>query len=237
MKIALTIIAHNEEKNIEKCLLSALAQTLKPAEIIVVCHNCTDRTVELARKFKEVKVVVLDGPAGVVYARAKAYQSVSSDIEIIAATDGDCFLTKKWLENLVKPFADEKVVATGGAIYFSNSVWANLMSLSFFFLDPFFHRNFVYFFWGASHAFRKKTYEMTDGLKGLIELKKEAGLHYWAEDLYSSISLNKFGSVKFVSDSIVWTKSPKLNLRQWLKRGKWQDEDRLKIFKHFGLSE
>ena len=124
MKIALSIIAHNEEKNIEKCLLSALRQTLKPEEIVVVCHNCTDRTIDFARKFKEVKVIVLEGPAGVVYARAKAYQSVSSDIEIIAATDGDCFLSKKWLENLVKPFADEKVVATGGAIYFSNSVWA-----------------------------------------------------------------------------------------------------------------
>ena len=236
MKIALSIIAHNEEKNIEKCLLSALRQTLKPEEIVVVCHNCTDRTIDFARKFKEVKVIVLEGPAGVVYARAKAYQSVSSDIEIIAATDGDCFLSKKWLENLVKPFADEKVVATGGAIYFSNSVWANLMSLLFFFLDPIFRRNFVYFFWGASHAFRKKTYEMTGGLKGLIELKKEVSLHYWAEDLYSSLSLNKFGSVKFVSDSVVWTKSPKLNFGQWLKRGKWQDEDRLKIFKHFGLS-
>ncbi|NTV41573.1 MAG: glycosyltransferase family 2 protein, partial [Candidatus Moranbacteria bacterium] len=57
MKIALTIIAHNEEKNIEKCLFSALAQTLKPAEIIVVCHNCTDKTEEIARKFKEVKTV------------------------------------------------------------------------------------------------------------------------------------------------------------------------------------
>ncbi len=236
MKIALSIIAHNEEKNIEKCLLSALRQTLKPEEIVVVCHNCTDRTIDFARKFKEVKVIVLEGPAGVVYARAKAYQSVSSDIEIIAATDGDCFLSKKWLENLVKPFADEKVVATGGAIYFSNSVWANLMSLLFFFLDPIFRRNFVYFFWGASHAFRKKTYEMTGGLKGLIELKKEVSLHYWAEDLYSSLLLNKFGSVKFVSNSVTWTKSPKLNLGQWLKRGKWQDEDRLKIFKHFGLS-
>ena len=236
MKIALSIIAHNEEKNIEKCLLSALRQTLKPEEIVVVCHNCTDRTIDFARKFKEVKVIVLEGPAGVVYARAKAYQSVSSDIEIIAATDGDCFLSKKWLENLVKPFADEKVVATGGASYFSNSVWANLMSLLFVFLDPIFRRNFVYFFWGASHAFRKKTYEMTGGLKGLIELKKEVSLHYWAEDLYSSLLLNKFGSVKFVSNSVTWTKSPKLNLGQWLKRGKWQDEDRLKIFKHFGLS-
>jgi len=235
MKIALTIIAHNEEKNIEKCLLSALDQTLKPEEIVVVCHNCTDETEEIVRKFKEVKVVILNGPAGVVYARAKAYESVSLDIDIIAATDGDSFLTKKWLENLSKPFADEKVVATGGAIYFSNSIWANLMSVSFFFLDPLFRKNFVYYFWGASHAFRKKTYEMTGGLEGLLDLKKTAGLHYWAEDLYSSLLLDKFGNVKFVPDSVVWTKSPKLGVSEWRKRGKWQDEDKLKIFKHFEL--
>ena len=39
MKIALSIIAHNEEKNIEKCLLSALRQTLKPEEIVVVYNG------------------------------------------------------------------------------------------------------------------------------------------------------------------------------------------------------
>ncbi|MEI8344064.1 MAG: glycosyltransferase family 2 protein [Candidatus Moraniibacteriota bacterium] len=235
MKIALTVIAHNEEENIEKCLLSALSQTLKPDEIIVVCHNCSDNTVEIVNKFKEVKAVILNGPAGAVYARAKAYEMVSSDIDIIAATDGDCFLSKKWLENQIKPFEDEKVVATGGAIYFSNSFYANLMSLSFFFFEPLFRRNFVYYFWGANHAFRKDTYKITDGFKGLIELRKEKNLHYWAEDQYSSLLLNKFGTVKFVSNSVAWTKSPKLNLWQWLKRGKWQDEDRVKIFKYFGL--
>lgn len=234
MKIALTIVAHNEEKNIEKCLLSALNQTLKPEEIVVVCHNCTDETEEIVRKFREVKVVILNGPAGVVYARAKAYASVSSDIDIIAATDGDSFLSKKWLENLTKPFADEGVVATGGAVYFTNSIWANLMSLAFF-PNLFLRRNYVFYFWGANHAFRKSVYEISGGLGELIEVSKKINLYRYTDDCFLSLLLGKYGTVQFASNSFVYSKAPKINEIEWLRRSQWQKSDRIKLFKYFGL--
>ena len=132
MKISVTIIAHNEERNIEKCITSVFDQTSKPDEIIVVCHNCSDKTENIVRKFKGIKVVRLNSPAGVVYARIKAYESVSPDTDIIASTDGDSFMNRRWLENLLKPFSDQEVVATGGVIFFTNSAYANGMSLSFF---------------------------------------------------------------------------------------------------------
>ncbi|NTV41540.1 MAG: glycosyltransferase family 2 protein, partial [Candidatus Moranbacteria bacterium] len=185
--------------------------------------------------FREVKTVVLNGPTGVAYARAKAHESVSPEIEIIAATDGDTFLTKKWLEKLTKPFENERVVATGGIVYFSNSIYANLMTLSFFFLDPLLKMNHLFYFWGASHAFRKSVYEKSGGLEKLPEIKEELGLHYWVDDLYLSLLLGKIGKVLPAKNSVVWTMAPKLSARQWLQRGAWQDEDRAKIFKYFGL--
>lgn len=234
MKIALTIIAHNEEKNIEKCLFSVSAQTLKPKEIIVICHNCDDKTFEIASKFKGMQVIDFKGLEGVVYARMKAYESVSSNIDLIAATDGDCFLSKKWLENLTKPFADGKVVATGGAVYFTNSIWANVMSLAFF-PNLFLHRNYSFYFWGANHAFRKNAYEISGGLSELVKVSKKINLYRYTEDCFLSLLLGKYGTVQFASNSFVYSKAPKINEFEWLRRSQWQKSDRIKLFKYFGL--
>ena len=57
-KISVIIPTLNEEKYIEKTLLSLKAQTIKvPYEIIVVDSNSKDRTVEIARKYAD-KVIV-----------------------------------------------------------------------------------------------------------------------------------------------------------------------------------
>lgn len=235
MKIAVTIIAHNEEAYIERCIESVLQQTLKPDEIILVCHNCSDKTEDIVRKFEGVKTVSLSCKEGIVYARMKAYESVSSDIDIIAATDGDSFLNKNWLERLTKPFADEGVVATGGMVFFKKSIYANLISLSFFFLNPIFRRKFIFYFWGANHAFRKNVYEKSGGLGNLIELKEKLNLNYWADDLYLSLLFLNFGEIEFVPFSVVWTKSPIVNNRAWKERVKMQNSDRTKLFEFFKI--
>ena len=52
MKFSIIIPAHNEENNIEKALQSVVQQSFKDYELIVVCDSCTDRTKEIAEKYK-----------------------------------------------------------------------------------------------------------------------------------------------------------------------------------------
>lgn len=54
--ISILIIAHNEEKHIEKCLESIRQQSLVADEIILVAHNCTDKTVAIAKKYPEIQL-------------------------------------------------------------------------------------------------------------------------------------------------------------------------------------
>lgn len=50
-KIVVVVPAHNEEGTIAGVLQALLAQTRRPERIVVVADNCTDKTVEIARRF------------------------------------------------------------------------------------------------------------------------------------------------------------------------------------------
>lgn len=51
--VSVVVTTKNEERNIETCLRSFLAQTYAPIEIIVVDNGSTDRTKEIARKYTD----------------------------------------------------------------------------------------------------------------------------------------------------------------------------------------
>ena len=51
MKFTVIVPAHNEEKNISKCLDSIYNQTFKDFECVVIADACTDRTAEIARGY------------------------------------------------------------------------------------------------------------------------------------------------------------------------------------------
>ncbi|MBU2103620.1 glycosyltransferase, partial [Patescibacteria group bacterium] len=75
MKTSVLIIAHNESKHIAGCIESLLSQTMQPDEIVLINHNSTDATGEIARKYP-VTVVDYEGPEGSVYARIKGFETV-----------------------------------------------------------------------------------------------------------------------------------------------------------------
>jgi glycosyltransferase involved in cell wall biosynthesis len=131
MKISVLIVAHNEAGNIARCLKSIQQQTLMPDEVILVAHNCSDKTVEIAKRFwssqdddKEQKwipafagmttghakdgtnwrVVEENGPSGIVYARIRGFKEVRG--EIVACIDGDSVASKNWLQKLISRFDD-----------------------------------------------------------------------------------------------------------------------------------
>lgn len=49
--VTVIIPAHNEAQIIEECIKSLLSQSYKKVNIIISCDNCTDETVNIARRF------------------------------------------------------------------------------------------------------------------------------------------------------------------------------------------
>lgn len=56
-RISVLVIAHNEEAHIAECIDSILSQSQKPDEIVLVVHNSTDWTLEIAQKYQDIRVV------------------------------------------------------------------------------------------------------------------------------------------------------------------------------------
>ena len=109
-KISVYIPCYNAERFIVKAVGSILAQTLRPAEILVIDDGCTDRSIELIAKFP-VKVISMGGNQGLAAARNRAYKEVKN--ELIASIDADCEAHPEWLEQLVKAFPAD-CAGTGG---------------------------------------------------------------------------------------------------------------------------
>ncbi|MCL5019070.1 MAG: glycosyltransferase family 2 protein [Patescibacteria group bacterium] len=115
MKVSAVVIAYNEEKYIKNCLESLTSQTEKADEIILVDNNSTDRTVEIAKQFPEVRIVK-EGKQGMIYARNKGFDSAK--YELITRCDSDTRVSKDWIKNIKKHFEAEKIDALSGPLRF-----------------------------------------------------------------------------------------------------------------------
>ena len=208
MTISIIIIAHNEEQGIECCIKSALGQTRKPDEIIVVAHNCTDQTVVIAQKYS-VKIVECTGDGGPIYARMRGISEAIG--EIIACTDGDAWVDAKWLAELTKPlFRDNKVSIVAGYTIVQNSIFWRLscwfqFCIMRWLLDVRVHR----FGWGSNMAFRKADYVQVGGFEKYIAVYQARGVKLYAEDLYISLALQKLGRMKTALRALVYTYLPR----------------------------
>lgn len=234
MKISILIIAHNEEAYIAECLQSIEKQTVKPDEVVVICHNCTDTTVSIVQSFANVRVVEYDGPAGVPYARIKGFQEVAGDI--VACLDGDSVASSEWFQAITKPLmANENVSLVAGYVVLTNGWFARLTSLwQFVVIKKIFAIKLNYFAWGSNFACRKSDYEKVGGLEPLIKLRETLHLHFWAEDFYLSQALMQIGKMRLVLRAKTYTEIPywKIDLRT-APLEQWQHDNRalLKYFK------
>ena len=57
MTVSILIIAHNEEAHIRECIESVLTQSKIADEVVLIAHNCTDKTADIGREYSMVKVL------------------------------------------------------------------------------------------------------------------------------------------------------------------------------------
>ena len=112
MRASVIIPALNEEELIGNTLRSLRAQTMPPAEIIVLDNGSTDRTVEIARKYAD-KVLIFPGLS---LWKMKQMGVEAAKSPIVVTTDADTVATPEWLEKLLRHFSDPNVVAVGGPV-------------------------------------------------------------------------------------------------------------------------
>ncbi len=107
--VSIIIPVYNEGRFISKCLESINNQTYKNFEVIVINDGSTDNSVDLVRDSRNVSLFmqVHSGPGS-----AKNFGTRVAKGEILVFIDGDMYLDKDYLKNIIKPLINKECIAT-----------------------------------------------------------------------------------------------------------------------------
>jgi glycosyltransferase involved in cell wall biosynthesis len=115
-KISVVISTYSKERlrYLSDCIISLKNQSLKPDEIILVLDPFPDLIEFYESRFSKDALIVVSEKPGLSNARNAGIKNANGDL--ICFLDDDAVADKKWLENLVKNYADKNVVGVGGFI-------------------------------------------------------------------------------------------------------------------------
>lgn len=201
MKTSIIVIAHNEEAHIKACLDSLSKQTVQPDEILVIAHNCRDKTEEIARTYANINVIHLDDPEGIVYARIKGIESAQN--EIILCIDGDSYAQKNWVEEMVRVLIQNDNVLVGSWVKFKGTLFGTFANWynKYRCIKK---RNTARWIWGPSMAFWKKDKErVCKILEESITLSKEIGLSRNPDDYWLALFMKEYGAIEVTNKTSV----------------------------------
>lgn len=165
--VSVIIPAFNNEKTIGQTLegLKNIDYPADKIEIIVVNDASTDRTAEVAARY-QCQVVQRQKRGGCAAAKNTGVEYAKN--EIIAFIDADVMVTKNWLKELVAPFKDSAVGATGGRL--KNKLRMNNTLERFIELDHFYRtrKEDTVSAPGSNSAYRREVLEVVGKLDPYI---------------------------------------------------------------------
>jgi glycosyltransferase involved in cell wall biosynthesis len=188
MKISIIIPAYNEEKYIGDCLDSLKNQEILADEIIIVDNNCTDKTVEIAKKY-DVKIIK-QPIQGIIPARDMGFENTTGDI--LVRCDADSIAPKDWIKTIKDDFEKENIVGVFGPGEFYDSKIPDFIVL-FFFRTYFVLAKIVLnheILLGSNMAITKIAWEK-------VKDKTCSEDHIVHEDVDIAIHVGKLGKIKY----------------------------------------
>ena len=184
MTISIVIPVYNEGEHLAACLNAIAAQTVAPAEVIVVDNNSSDGSVMIAESFTFV-TVLHERRQGVVYARDRGFNAARGDI--IGRIDADTIIDSNWVATLRDLFEAEPIDAVSGAVTYHDLPWRRFLG----WLDLSFRQWIAngmgseVFLYGSNMALRRSAWR-----KVRADVCRRAGLH---EDFDMAIHLAASG--------------------------------------------
>lgn len=161
--VSLYIPCYNAAKYIEKCLQSILAQTYSIKEILIVDDGSTDNTLEIVKRFSNIRIVKHPENRGLGAARNTGIRELNT--EFIANIDSDCVAEKDWLKQLMDNMTDTKIAGVGGKLVESNQsttpdYWRMVHMKQHWGDEKIVNPDWL---WGHSSVFRKSVLDVVNG--------------------------------------------------------------------------
>jgi len=122
LTLSLVIPVFNEEDHLDACLKAVVSQTVQPDEVIIVDNNSSDKSLEIAERYKFVKILQ-ESKQGVLFARNRGFDFAKG--EIIGRIDADTILSPRWIESVKKVFLDADIAAVTGPVNYYDMPFAD----------------------------------------------------------------------------------------------------------------
>lgn len=218
MNISVLIIAHNEEKHIAQCIESVLHQTKKADEVVLIVHNCTDHTEDIARNY-HITVISYTGPKGIIYARLEGIKHVTGDI--ILCTDGDSYVARNWIEVMSSLLTEGNILVAS---------WMKMKGTFFGWVSNFFNRYYCgkknlkhseRWIWGPSMGFWNKDKKFVAYIfQKSISLQQEAGLTRNPDDYWLALFMKQYGTLAITNKTHVTQHTKETSTIEVLRRNR-----------------
>lgn len=104
------IPAHNEEEQIAAAIESVLAQTYRPDLVVVIGDNCTDATMEIARRYPVLAMETVGNTHRKSGALNQAWWAHCQDARFVVTMDADTILDPACIERLRKQVATDRTL-------------------------------------------------------------------------------------------------------------------------------
>ena len=124
-KFPCKLIPDKEEKYISKCIESLLNQTKKADEIVLIVHNSSDNTLQIANKYP-IKIIPFNGQEGITYARIEGLKNIVGDI--VLCIDGDSYAKENWIEVMTKTLRNGNILV-GSWIKIKGTLFGNTTNI------------------------------------------------------------------------------------------------------------
>lgn len=164
--VSVLLPCRNEEAVIGTVIQQTLDQTHKNLEVIVVAHNCTDNTAQVARQIKDPRVKVYElNTEEVGKGLGLNYGAKHAEGEIFIYFDSDSIISKDYIEKVVDMMVSKGYDVVQGKIVGSNPGYNKLC-----FLQHMENQIFLSMFWAG-----KQKVGLPAGLGGTgVSIKKSA---------------------------------------------------------------
>lgn len=121
VRVTMLIPAHNEEATLPDTLAALQEQTRAPDRVVVVADNCTDATVDVARRFGAEVFVTEDNShrkGGALNQVLNVLLPAMTAADAVLVTDADTKLSPRYIEVAAASLEDDpELTAVGGVFY------------------------------------------------------------------------------------------------------------------------
>lgn len=225
MKITLLIPCYNEEKTIRRCVESALGQTYRLDQILVVNDSSTDKSGEILATFGDAITVVTTpkNSGNKSHAQEYALQFVTGDVLLM--TDADTILAPDFAERMSAHFNNPAVHAVAGYIKSLKNNWITACRELDYMIAQDVHKkaqahlNAIMVIPGCAAGFRVETFRRD------IQFDHDT----LTEDLDFTYKFHQFGhKIYYDTSAVVYTQDPWTihsyinQTRRWIGGG-WQN--------------